>query len=361
MSDRIGILYLDDEEQNLLSFQALFRRDYDIHTATNAPDAVQILNTQDIQIIFSDQKMPEVSGVEFFEMILHDFPHAVRILITGYADIEAVIDAINKGQVYRYVTKPWDPNELKICVENALEKFRRDKELIEKNTRLAEANAELEKFVYSASHDLRAPVASIMGVLKVAKMEGIDGKTAGYFDMIEKSTARLNEFATNIINYFQNDHSETLHEEISFDAIIDEVFDKYQRQPEYQFITFRKDVAANSTFHSDTYRIRMILNNLVSNAVKFCDNKKPQCFVDVSVVQNKEKAVVRVTDNGIGISPQVLPTIFEMLFSNSDKNVGSGVGLYIAKKATKKLGGTISASSEQGKGSRFTFEIPNKA
>lgn len=361
MNERIGILYLDDEEQNLLSFQALFRRDYDVHTATNAPDAVQILNSQNIQIIFSDQKMPDVSGVEFFEMILHDYPDAVRILITGYADIEAVIDAINKGQVYRYVTKPWDANDLKICVENALEKFRRDKELVAKNKQLAEANAELEKFVYSASHDLRAPVASIMGVVKVAKMEGMDDKAAEYFAMIEKSANRLNEFATNIIHYYQNNHSEELIEEVNFDSLIDEVFDKYQHLAENVNITFRKDVAANSLYRSDNYRIRMILNNLVSNAIKFADNKKQPCFVDVSVVQNKEKAVVRVSDNGIGISPQILPTVFEMFFSNTDKNVGSGVGLYIARQAVKRLGGVISASSEQGKGSRFTFEIPNKA
>ena len=200
-----------------------------------------------------------------------------------------------------------------------------------------------------------------MGVVKVAKMEGMDEKAAEYFAMIEKSANRLNEFATNIIHYYQNNHSEELIEEVNFDSLIDEVFDKYQHLAENVNITFRKDVAANSLYRSDNYRIRMILNNLVSNAIKFADNKKQPCFVDVSVVQNKEKAVVRVSDNGIGISPQILPTVFEMFFSNTDKNVGSGVGLYIARQAVKRLGGVISASSEQGKGSRFTFEIPNKA
>jgi response regulator RpfG family c-di-GMP phosphodiesterase len=95
MSKPYSILYLDDEEQNLISFQALFRRHYNVFTTTSAHEAVDILNNNDIQIIFSDQKMPEVSGVEFFETILPDFPHPVRILLTGYADIEAVIDAIN--------------------------------------------------------------------------------------------------------------------------------------------------------------------------------------------------------------------------------------------------------------------------
>lgn len=360
MSDRIGILYLDDEAQNLLSFQALFRREYDIYTANNAPDAVQLLNTHDIQIIFSDQKMPDVSGVEFFEMILHDFPHAVRILITGYADIEAVIDAINKGQVYRYVTKPWEPNELRICVENAVEKYKRDKELREKNVQLETALVELEKFVYSASHDLRAPVASILGVTRVAKMEGPDEKMSGYFEMIEKSATRLNEFATNIIHYYQNNKSEELRETIDIDQLVDEVFDKYRHLEGAENIVFRKDIAANCPFVSDAYRVKMVLGNLVSNAIKFSDYKKTQCFVDVSVVGNKERAVFKVSDNGVGISPQQLPTVFEMFFSNNDKNVGSGVGLYIARQAVIKLGGSISASSEQGKGTRFTFDIPNK-
>lgn len=361
MSDKYSILYLDDEEQNLMSFKALFRRDYNVFTTTSAQEAVNILNSNEIHIIFSDQKMPDVSGVEFFETILHDFPKAVRILITGYADMEAVIDAINKGQVYRYVTKPWEQNELRVCVENALEKFRKDTELTEKNRELERANAELEKFVYSASHDLRAPLVSIKGVINVARMEIPDERFVQYLDMIERSADKLNDFVSNIINYYQNNQIEELMEVINSDMLIDEILSRYSHYESAERITFRKDISQPAEFRSDANRIRMVLNNLVSNAIRFSDPKKHESFIDLSVVVNKEKAVFRVTDNGIGIAPEILPGIFDMFFTHGDKRLGSGIGLYIARQAAQKLGGNISVSSEQNKGTRFTFEIPNKS
>ena len=123
MSDKIKILYLDDEENNLIAFKALFRREYDVFTTTSAREAVAYLNENEVPVILSDQKMPDISGVEFFEMILPDFPRSVRILVTGYADIEAVVNAINKGEIYRYVSKPWDEHDLRICIKNAIEKY----------------------------------------------------------------------------------------------------------------------------------------------------------------------------------------------------------------------------------------------
>ncbi len=121
--EKIKILYLDDEENNLVAFKALFRREYDVFTTTSAREAVEYLNQNEVPVILSDQKMPDISGVEFFEMILPDFPRSVRILVTGYADIEAVVNAINKGEIYRYVAKPWDEHDLRICLKNAVEKY----------------------------------------------------------------------------------------------------------------------------------------------------------------------------------------------------------------------------------------------
>ncbi|MFM7105258.1 MAG: response regulator, partial [Flavobacteriales bacterium] len=142
MENKHSILYLDDEEQNLIAFQALLRKDYKVFTTTDAHEATEILSRENIAVIFSDQKMPDVSGVEFFENIIHEYPTPVRILLTGHADIEAVIDAINKGQVYRYVSKPWEVGDLKICIENAVEKFLRDADLLVKKSSLEQLHSE---------------------------------------------------------------------------------------------------------------------------------------------------------------------------------------------------------------------------
>jgi len=361
MQEQINILYLDDEEQNLFSFLALFRREYNVFTTTSAQDAVQYLNTHQVHIIFSDQKMPDVSGVEFFETIRHDFPDAVRILITGYADIEAVIDAINRGQVYRYVTKPWDANELKVCIENAIEKYQRDKELIEKNKELERVNAELEQFVYSASHDMRAPLASIKGVINVARAEGIDEKSVGYFDMIERSTNRLNDFVTNIIYFYQNTQTDDIDGDVNFDIMLDELIEKCNSYEQAVGIEFSRNIAKTGTFKSDEHRLKMILGNILSNAIKFSDNQKQKKTIDIEIVQNADKAVFKISDNGIGIKSSDLNKIYDMFYPNTDKNAGAGVGLYIVKQAVDKMKGNISVKSEEGVGTRFIVEIPNKA
>ena len=115
----INVLYLDDESHNLTAFRAAFRRDFQVHVTTEPTEAVRILREQPIEVIISDQKMPSLSGVEFFELIMPDNPDPVRMLLTGHADIDAVIDAINKGQIYKYISKPWNEAELKSLVEEA--------------------------------------------------------------------------------------------------------------------------------------------------------------------------------------------------------------------------------------------------
>jgi response regulator RpfG family c-di-GMP phosphodiesterase len=140
----IHILYIDDEIHNLNAFKASFRRLYTVFTAESAEDAVRILSENDIHIIISDQRMPRMTGIEFFESILERFPEPIRILLTGYADINAVIDAINKGQVYKYFSKPWNEEELRHNIEKAYEVYALRKENKELTAKLLDVNEKLE-------------------------------------------------------------------------------------------------------------------------------------------------------------------------------------------------------------------------
>jgi two-component system, sensor histidine kinase and response regulator len=357
MADRARILYLDDEENNLIAFKALFRRDFDVFTTSSPQEAVAYLSQHEVPLIFSDQKMPEISGVEFFELTVRDYPDAVRILVTGYADIEAVIDAINKGQVYRYVTKPWDENDLRMCVRNALERYHDQRELREKNRRLEEANAELEKFVYSASHDLRAPLVSIKGVIQLAKLEGPDERCAGYLDMIERSTNRLDQFVQNIIHYYQNLKADEIVTDFSLGELADELFEQFRYYEGAEFVAFRKDIEQPDTVRLDANRLKVVLSNLVSNAVRFRDPSRSDPAVTLRMMRKENRIILQVEDNGIGIAPEAIPNLFEMFFRASDKSLGTGIGLYIAREAVRRMGGTISVTSDPGKGSRFTIQL----
>ncbi len=140
----IGVLYVDDEVNNLNSFKAAFRREFEIHTASSAREARKILENHEIGVIITDQRMPVMTGIEFLESIIPIYPDTIRILLTGFSDINAVMDAINRGQVYKYLVKPWQNDELKMYIENALEIYNLRKENKELAHKLEIANSELE-------------------------------------------------------------------------------------------------------------------------------------------------------------------------------------------------------------------------
>ena len=119
MEKKYTILYVDDEQQNLVSFRAVFRRDYNVKTALSGEEGLTILKDEHVDLIITDQRMPQMTGIQFLEKIIPQFPDTVRMILTGFSDVEAIVGAINTGQVYRYITKPWDENELRMTIENA--------------------------------------------------------------------------------------------------------------------------------------------------------------------------------------------------------------------------------------------------
>lgn len=144
MANKITILYVDDELNNLVAFKAVFRIKYNILTAISGEEAINILRNNVVNIIITDQRMPHMTGVEFLESILDEFPDPIRILLTGYADMNAVIDAINKGKIFHYLTKPWNEEELDIAIGRAFEVYKQKIEEKEMNQQLTVSNEQLE-------------------------------------------------------------------------------------------------------------------------------------------------------------------------------------------------------------------------
>lgn len=159
MEGQYHILYVDDEEDNLLVFKSSFKRHYVISTAQSAEEALRILGEQPVDMVVSDQRMPRMTGVELFEHIREQYPDIIRIILTGYSDLQAVIDAINKGKVYHYAAKPWHPEELKIILDNSLESYT----LKKLSRRLVEENIDL---LLSAERREKANILSQFELLK---------------------------------------------------------------------------------------------------------------------------------------------------------------------------------------------------
>lgn len=354
-TEKPTVLYIDDEQANLTVFKANFRRDFKVHTAISAAEGRKILDQELVHVIVADQRMPVMTGTEFFASILDDHPKAKRILLTGYADISAVIEAINLGQVYMYLTKPFDENQLRTAIQTGYDIYMTSEQLDSKTQELKDAYEELDQFVYSASHDLTAPLMSVRGLIKLAKMEGNNPE---YLDLIDKSINKLYDFVKNIIAYHRNTKSLTKTKAINFEKLIHETIDGFEFYENKTNIDFELSVTQAMPFHSDEPRLKIILNNLVSNAIKYSDSKKTNPFVKISVEVADNHAEIVIKDNGIGIDAEYEKDVFEMFFRATHENAGSGIGLYVVKEAVNKMGGSINVESTKGEGSVFTLSLP---
>ena len=143
-NDKISVLYVDDEEPNLKAFKANFRREFDVHIALSADEGMKVLRENDIHVVITDQRMPAKTGIEFLEDVIEEFPDAMRMLLTGYTDVEAVIDAINIGKVYNYISKPWDAANLRAMILRAYEVHHLRAEVERLNKKLLKVNKQLE-------------------------------------------------------------------------------------------------------------------------------------------------------------------------------------------------------------------------
>ncbi len=355
---KIKVLYIDDEQNNLTAFKAGFRRKYHIFTASSAAEGMGVLNNEEVHVIIADQRMPQSTGVEFFHIVRKAHPHPIRILLTGYTDAEAIIDAINKGEIYRYIKKPWDEFELHNAIQNAYDIYVTRRQLKNKITELEKTNDELNRFVYSTSHDLRSPLASVMGILNLARMENSVEDPNNYLPMIQTCVNRMDVFIQKIIEYYKSIRVEEELSSINFTALFEDSISLCRMQnPSIEFL-LRVDQPVE--FVNDAFRISVIVDNLISNAVKYQKPTEPNPKISVQVKVDEDKSVIDIEDNGIGILEQHLNNIFKMFFRSSNNVTGLGIGLYIVKEALTRIGGEIFVHSAYGIGTSFSLNIPNK-
>jgi len=356
----INVLYVDDEEHNLYSFKANFRKHYNIYTTTDTTEALDIVDKKNISIVLADQRMPIMTGVEFLEIIRNKHPDKIRILITGHTDIGAAIDAINRGEVFRFIDKPWDADYVKNAITTGFEIFRTREDLKKKNLDLQKANEELDHFIYSASHDLRAPLMSILGIVNLSEEEKEVEVLKQYFTLIQQSVLRLDSFVINIIDYYRNTRNTSeFKEPIDFKKMTAEVLATMRYLPNFDKIILNSYIKQDEIFLSDPIKVRIILNNLLSNAIKFQDHSKADFNINIQIEVLNKCCTLIIEDNGIGIAKNQLKNIFKMFYRGGLVN-GSGVGLYIVEEAVQKLNGEVSVESIEKVGTKFTISLPGK-
>jgi PAS domain S-box-containing protein len=243
---------------------------------------------------------------------------------------------------------------------NITERKEQQDALENSNNELRKSNLELDKFVYSVSHDLRAPLLSMQGIVGIIAEETKEEMTSEHINMLNGSIHRLDNFIEEILDYSRNARSGLKSDVIDFNELLNNITNdlKFIRSENRQ-VSIQLDIKSTGTFCTDKGRLSVVLNNLISNGIHYQDPKKENPYVNVRIQSGDKQAIIEIEDNGIGIKEEYLGKIFDMFYRVSASSTGSGLGLYIVKETVDKMHGQISVSSCPSTGTAFKLVIPN--
>jgi len=407
------IICVDDEQIILTSLEQQLKNRFiincDVELADSGEEALELIEellAEDIEIpvVISDQIMPGLKGDELLIRIHALAPKTLKILLTGQANADAVGNAVNYANLYRYIAKPWEPADLDLTVTEALRRYFQDKQLAEQNMMLHAANAELAKlnnqlegysrnleekvkertyelsekntalvklndekneFLSIAAHDLKNPLFAIQGLAQLIQ-KSFDHlpkeKIIQYGAMIEFASHRMFNLISNLldVNKIESGQVDVAIHLLDILPAISDVVQSYEEQATVKNIVLHLDCIEEHYYALiDDGIVRQILDNLVSNAIKYSPKNS---HVYVKII--KENKVVRceVKDEGEGITPEEQKVLFGKFSRLSTKPTGgehsTGLGLFIVKKLVEKLNGQVWCESEKGKGACFIVTFP---
>lgn len=384
------VLYVDDEQQNLVSFRAGFRKVYKVLIANSGDEALEILKEEsnNISVVISDQRMPKMTGVELFEKVRELYPDIMRIVLTGYSDVQDIINAISKGEVYRYITKPWNRDELMVTIDNAIEAFALKVENRRLFTSLQEANEKLEQKVKSrtkalqvqneelieldgeknhligiVAHDLKSPLSQIDGLIELMKfdMETFSSEQKEYISMIQNSIKKQEELITQILdlNALESQTSNLNIQPLNISKLVKEGAERFELTAKKKNITLEVGTEEELFANVDETYFGQILQNLISNAVKFSPKDKT---IKIFIVESERNLAIHIKDEGPGLNENDMKKLFGRFQKLSARPTGgehsTGLGLSIVKKMVEDMKGDVHCESVFGEGADFIITLP---
>jgi signal transduction histidine kinase len=317
-------------------------------------------------VILSDHALPQFNSLEALQICRKHAANVPFILVTGTVSEEFAVSCLKEG-ADDYVLKS-NMVRLPAAIYNALrqrqleaKRKKAEHTLRQQNDELIKINKELDSFVYSVSHNLRAPLMSVLGLINLVQLENRknDDVLDSYLMMMRQSIHKLDETLKEILEYSRNARTQLRISQVDIEKTIEESLDRMK------FIdgsdTLRKSIRipSNAPFYTDAYRLSVIMNNVVSNAIKYRDGTKSESWFDIEANVTDGQLHLVFSDNGIGIGQAHLPRIFEMFFRATEKSDGAGLGLYIVRETVDKLGGDIAIESTAATGTVISIMLPN--
>jgi signal transduction histidine kinase len=387
-TDRHTLLIVDDEPDVLDSLRYLFHRNYRVLTAGGGEEALKLLHENDVQVILSDQRMPRMTGDVFLGHARRLYPDSIRMIFTGYADLESVIRAVNEGHIFRYIVKPWDPAEIESIVRQAVDQYEllaerkrlihqlqsANSELTQANARLTEASLLKSAFIEVASHEFNTPITLVLGLseLLLIKDPNREPGERQIIQQISKGASQLAKLVTDTLKLMRSsDFERTLRRlPVDLGLLLHEAADRVMPFVEQRRLAFSADIAADlGMFEIDAPKVRDAVLNLLTNALKFTPDGG-QIGLSARITPLDQAEIV-IFDHGIGIEPRALKRLFEPFFTEFDpsrhstgdfgfEKRGLGLGLSIVRQFVELHGGRISAQSTPGEGTRVTIDLPRR-
>jgi len=376
MTKLYNILYVDDEVSNLNVFKNTFRRNYNIFTAESASEGLEILDREKIDLILTDQRMPEMSGVDFLKNVIKKHPEPNRILITAFSDFNAIKDAINEAKIFQYIQKPWDEKEIQKIIDNALEIYQLKQRNIELTIELEKRNAELARlnqdlldldaiklqFLRIISHEIRTPLNGLIGatsIFKQALSEEESEKKNRLFWMLESNTERLANFLllAERITMFKIDQYKVKPEKLILNNLLLSSLEAFSAEIKECSLT------VNSTFCRDEESrslaekqlIEFCFRELLDNAIK---HSEPGGTITLKSVCDPEYIHFVIEDSGKGFPEIVLKNLYKPFITDDDlSNQGMGLDLALVKLIVEAHNGEIDIRNNEGKGSTIKVSL----
>lgn len=339
------VLCVDDEIDNVDALERLFRKKYSVLKATSGKEALAVLDEHrgPVALIITDQRMPEMTGVEFLEKTLESHPETVRILLTGYTDLESVIMAVNKGQIFRYLTKPWDPVDLANTVEHAIERYALGQELKLKNAELAKALEELKSldvaksnFMILINHELKTPLTSILSFSSLLAESKLSDEDRLMVNRITKSAERLKNLVEDVLLVVR---AETNQLKIDLQEVTFTQFDEAISK-EAQDLIIKKNHKLVSKYDAapvkaDVRLIKQVMMRLIHNAVKFATEGSE---IHIESLKSGNNLRFMVSNIGPHVPSSVVDKIMKPFYIDEDvmhHSTGTGLGLTICQAILK--------------------------
>jgi len=368
------ILFVDDEEMALMSLQEQYDQEFTVYTAKSGKEALETLQAHpEIAVIISDQRMPGMSGVEFLSQAKKIVPEAVRMLLTAYTEMEMVIEAINEGNIYRYITKPCNVADLRFAMLQGIEHYylikERDRlyaEKIETLKRVARTNrlTAIGTLAAGMAHEINNPMVAIYTFLQMLPQKLKEPHDKEYLEKFYtlsiREAERIQTLIRKLLDFSKSGDQDTLSlKEAAVNPILQEVVSLLIHEANKKETTFDLRLASDlPTAKIDSEKIRQVFLNLILNAIHATESGKITITSSFhQEEQNQGYLQVAVADTGVGISEENLEKLFNPFFTTKDAQ-GTGLGLMICHHIIDQHRGNIDVRSKPGKGTTMTVQLP---